>query len=241
MGKVTQQPSFPTVATTQPAAGGRLALAVIEPSTYAILDPQSNVSCMVSENLSGESVSEFDLDRVACPAGGGLQWTVPSLSGEENVDAIEGIIVHVAKRRQFWADKNPSGNPPDCHSRDTIRGVGTPGGDCEACPHNQFGSAENGRGKLCKESREVFLCRPGDNLPIVIHVPAASIGNLKKYMMRLPSIPYFQAVTRFKLAREKNADNIAYSEIKPEIVAVLPPEAIGRIREYAVSLQKVFG
>lgn len=220
------------------------ALTVIDPKSYAVLDPNAESVAMVGSNLAGESISEFDLDQVKTPSGGVTIWTVPTITGEENVDSIEGIIVHVAKRRQYWASTDPSGQPPDCHSRDMLRGIGNPGGDCEQCPHNEFGSSKkggggSGRGKACKETRAVFLVRPTDNLPIVVNFSPGSLKNLKQYLLKLPA-PYFQVITRLTLEKQKNADGIAYAQIRPTMVERLPAESVDRIREYAVALQKTF-
>jgi hypothetical protein len=216
------------------------ALAPHDHTRYAILDPNSQAANLVGSNLAGENVSEFDLDQVKVPGGGGTIWEVPSVHGPENVEAIEGIIVHIGKRRQFWAEQDPTGDPPDCHSKDMVTGIGNPGGPCEQCKFNQFGSSKNERGKACKESRAVFLCREGDNLPIVVNIPPGSLKNLKQYLMRLPA-PYFQVITRLKLSKVKNKDGIGYAEVRPELVAPLPGEVAGNVREYAISLQKTFG
>jgi hypothetical protein len=218
---------------------GTLALTVIEPREYAILSPDSQVAALVSSNLAGEDVSEFDLDNVKVPAGGGTRWTIPGVAGDVDEEEIVGIIVYVGKRRQFWASNDPTGEPPDCTSRDMVKGVGNPGGECATCPHNEFGSAKNGHGKGCKETRALFVVRQTDHLPIVVNIPPGSLKNLKQYLLRLP-VPYQQVITKLSLKAEKNSDGIKYSQVVPSLVTHLPGEFVPRIDGYAKELQKVF-
>lgn len=216
------------------------ALATVDPKNYAILDADSNVAELVASNLAGESISEFDLDQVKVPTGGGTRWSLPTLSGDIESEEITGIIMHVGKRRQYWSSGEPTGAPPECHSRDMLKGIGKPGGDCEACPNNQFGSGKNGSGKACKETRSLFLIREKDQLPIVVNIPPGSLKNVKQYLMRLPA-PYFQVITRLTLKTEKNGQGIKFSTVVPQMVTQLPGESVPRIRDFAGQLQKVFG
>lgn len=220
------------------------ALTVIDPKKYAVLDPNAQVASAVSSNLDGENLSEFDLDQVKTPSGGVTLWTVPTIDGDKNVESIEGIIVYVAKRRQYWESTDPTGQPPDCHSRDMIHGIGTPGGECERCPLNEYGTSQkgggkHGRGKACKETRAVFLVRQTDNLPIVVNFSPGSLKNLKQYLLKLPA-KYWQVITRLTLEKQKNADGIVFSQIRPTMVERLPAECIERVMEYSLALQKTF-
>lgn len=235
MAKQTQT----ELATQEAPINGQTAIAVIDAKQYAVLDPASNVAELVAMNLAGDDVSEFDLDMVKVPSGGGTTWIVPSLAGDEETKAIEGIIVHIAKRRQYWASSDPTGDPPDCYSRDMLKGIGNPGGECETCPMNQFGSAKNERGKACKEVCALFIVRASDHMPIVVNCPPGSLKNIKQYRLRLP-LPYFQVVTRLELSKVQNKDGIAYSEIRPSMVGKLPAESIDAMRAYAGNLQKAF-
>ena len=104
---------------------------------------------IIADNLGGEQITPFDLDRVTVPAGGALSWEVPTLDGEESVKEIEGIVIYWRTARAYWEqglDESGGGSPPDCSSDDGQIGIGTiaatvQGGQCSACPMNQFGSA----------------------------------------------------------------------------------------------------
>ena len=120
------------------------------------------------------SVGVFDLDTIRVPAAGGQRFAVPSLEGEQEAKAIEGVVVAWKDPRAYWRLSMGSGggaNAPDCSSPDGVRGVGDPGGDCATCPMNQWGSAvgDDGKpkkGKACKEMRNLFIVRPSDRIPV---------------------------------------------------------------------------
>lgn len=211
---------------------------------WPVLSPQSEAAQLIRDNLSGEDVGVGDLDRIKVPAGGATSWTVPTIEGDKNEKSLEGIIIHVARRRAYWDSPNPSGDPPTCASTDCITGVGDPGGDCASCPFNQFGSAVKqggvaGRGKACKESTLLFLLRSGQNLPVVVVTPPGSLKSIKQYRLKLP-VPYFGCLTRLSLKKSKNKDGIDYAEIVPEYVGPLDPTQVDFVRRYAQALTGVF-
>ena len=149
---------------TVPESANQIAVISNAAQYPALVNPQNAIDILRS-NLGGEKISEFDLQQIKIPTGGGLSWTIPSVSGERTSPSVEGIIVAVAPRRAYWESSDLSGNPPDCASRDLITGRGNPGGACELCEFAQFGSADNGAGKACKETRQVFLLTPGSQTP----------------------------------------------------------------------------
>ncbi|MDE2103885.1 MAG: hypothetical protein KGL39_42005 [Patescibacteria group bacterium] len=211
---------------------------------YPVLLPDSEAAQLVTANVAGEEISVADLDRIRVPGGGmTTTWTVPDIEGERTEKSIEGIIIHVARRRAYWSNPNPSGDPPDCRSDDCIRGVGNPGGECADCPLNEFGTAarpdgSQGRGKACRESTLLFLLTPGRSLPIVVCVPPGSLRIVKQYRLRL-QVPYFQAITRLELVKEKSKDGVSYAQIKPSYVGKLDADMTKSVRKYAEALKGV--
>jgi hypothetical protein len=215
-------------------------IAVIEnAAAYPSLRDPQNALDILKENLGGEKISEFDLQQIRVPAGGGLNWTIPTVSGETSAPSIEGIMVAVASRRAYWETSDPSGAPPDCVSTDMESGVGRPGGLCETCPMNAFGSAENGSGKGCKESRSVFLLTPGAQIPSVIIVPPGSLKTFRKFLVALP-VAYCTVVVKFSLAREKNRDGISYAQIVPSLVGAVPAESEEAVRGMSQLYKRMF-
>lgn len=211
---------------------------------YPVLSPSSQQAQMIRANLAGDEIGIGDLDRIKVPTGGATTWTVNTIEGEKQTKALEGIILHVARRRAYWENSNPTGDQPDCSSVDCITGVGDPGGPCVSCPMNQFGTAVKqggglGRGKACKESAVLFFLRPGANLPDAVVVPPGSLKPVRQYRVKL-TVPYFSAITRLELEKSSNKDGIAFAKIKPSFIGQLPPEAANDIRAFSEALAGVF-
>lgn len=211
---------------------------------YPVLVPGSEAAAVIAANMAGEPVGIGDLSRIRVPAGGGTSWTVTDLDGEKQVRELEGVIVHVGRRRAYWSSSDPSGSPPDCASTDCITGVGTPGGDCQTCQLNQFGSAKKpdgkpGRGKACKESALLFLLRPGATMPDVVVVPPGSLKPVRQYRLRMTR-PYYECVSRLMLSVTQNKDGIKFAQITPELVGYLDKTASDQVKQYADSLKGVF-
>ena len=199
----------------------------------------------IRENIGNDRITDRDLDRITVPLGGGLNWTVPTLEGEDSAKTLDGIIVHWTSPRAYWATGMEVGGntPPDCSSRDGDVGYGQPGGACHLCPLNEWGSAEGGSGKACKEKRMLFLLRTTDLLPIVIQAPSTSIQPVKKYLLRLASqgMPYWSVVTRLTLEKGSNANGIAFSRISPRSGGPVPEEQREMLSEYLHAIKPIIG
>jgi hypothetical protein len=227
------------------------AIARVDVSTLlpaALAEGFGSVGDIMRDNLGGEPLTPFDLERIKVPSGGGQYWMVatPEKPNGTPVEDLSGVIVYQRLGRQYWSvsmEEGGGGTPPDCSSEDGVTGSGNPGGSCHDCPMAQWGSAsKGGRGQACKSSRLLFVVSPDSFLPRVVVVPPTSLSAVKKYMTRLASLgrPFWSVVTRFRLERATNAQNIAYSRIVPELDQVIPTEAVGRIKEYADELRPVF-
>lgn len=232
-------PATTAIANVAPTGG---ALKIIDASNYALINDRASLQSMIY-NLQGEQISEFDLDRIKVPAGGATFFSVPTAEGIKPMEAVEGIVLHIGIRRSYWEDPNPSGVPPQCYSIDGLHGIGKPGGDCGACPFNQFGSAvkpdgKQGRGKRCREMRLMLIIRPEDRLPMVVLAPPASIKAVKQWLMKLP-VFMFQAVIRLTLQEDKNSDGIKYSKLVPEAIGSISPELAKGLQKYAATLKEV--
>ena len=131
---------------------------------------------------------EFSFDRVKLPAGGGTAFEIPSAESDESEMAkdITGVIVYNHPAYAYYRDKYTGGNnPPDCGSFDGVTGIGNPGGNCQNCPYNKFGSGE-GQSKLCKNKRMLYILREGELFPITLSLPT---GSLKSAFPRAQAEP----------------------------------------------------
>lgn len=194
----------------------------------------------IQENLGGEGINPFDLDRVKFPAGGGITWQVPTLSGEMDAPkALEGIIVYWRNTRSYWeTDYTGESTPPSCSSVDGEKGVGNPGGSCAMCPMAQWNSGKNG-GQACKAARLLFLMTKDSVLPLVVAVPPTSVGIMKKFFLRLAGqeISYHGGIMSLGLEQTKNKGGIAYSQIKPGLVKTLSAEQADAVKLYADTIK----
>ena len=107
---------------------------------FAVLANQDVLNEALADDCQG---LEFSFDRVKLPAGGGTAFEIPSADGEDSEMAkdITGVIVY--NHPAYYHDKyNGGSNPPDCGSFDGVSGIGNPGGSCQNCPYNKFGSGD---------------------------------------------------------------------------------------------------
>lgn len=215
-----------------------------EESPFALLrmDPQEARE-LLADALGGDSLSIADLDRIKVPSGGGTSWEVPTLDGDTAKKVIEGVVIHRATRRAYWPysmEDRPddSDGTPDCQSNDGVQGFGDPGGPCNECPMNEFGSdIKGGPGKACKETRQLFVLTPDDLLPLVVTVPPASLANVKTYFLRLMrgQVAATDVVTQIGLEKVTSGKT-PFSRVTLKRGATLDPDARARVREYAAMM-----
>ena len=172
-----------------------------------------NLNEALSEEMTGMHVT---FDRVTIPSAGGTVFEVPgALPGEtDTVKEFSGVILFHHPLFSYYKERFTGGtNPPDCGSYDGISGVGDPGGSCDHCSLNQFGSGENG-GKACKNKRRIFILREGEMIPLLLTLPTGSMKEFGVYIKRLLSKgrKSCSVVTRFSLKKATNSGGIAYSQ-----------------------------
>ncbi len=176
----------------------------------------------VSSEMAGMSAT---FEHIRIPIGGATLFEMPGEDPEETLPVKEftAVILHHHPMRAFYeAEYTGGSNPPDCGSFDGILGSGTPGGECDRCPLNAFGSGANGA-KACKEKRRLFLLREGDMFPVLLTLPTGSLKEFSRYLMRiLPRYAKSNAVlTRFSLAKAFSKTGIAYSKVQFRLERVL--------------------
>jgi len=186
-----------------------------------------NITDIIKTNLGGQ-LNVGDLDRIKIPSGGGSNWEVQTLDGEESVKAIEGVIIYFQYQNAYWAqsiDETGGGDPPNCFAKDSLYGIGDPGGDCLTCPFNKFGSDRNGgKGKECKNMAVLFVLQKGMVLPVVLMLPPTSVKVIRKYMTNLSAagLSYYNVMSSFELDKTKNEKGTPYSVVKPKSVDINP-------------------
>jgi len=224
-------------------------ITVIEQGAYLALNHDiTEVEAIIADNLGDEDLTERDLPRIKIPAGGGRTWEIPTLTGVEALQVLDGIVVHFKLTRAYWEPGAPQGGPPACVSDNGVVGVGDPGGACKTCPHAQYGTATNdkgepGPGQACNAKEIWFMLRPGSFLPVCLALPATSLKAAKQYRvgtlgsagMRLPSV-----VTHVALEQAKSGAGDTFSRAVPSVGGVLSPDEAAAAQAYAARFRPLF-
>ena len=207
-----------------PAKSKGLPKGVIPFNKYEIAAmDRKELKSLMAETLGALDVTEFDLERIVVPTGGGLNWQIANAEGETDTPrSFDAVILNFAKRRSFYEEsyeESGGGSPPDCSSSDCLTGEGNPGGSCNICPNAQFGSSKKpgGLGQACSQNMFLFIVRPDEIMPSVLKIPPTSIRAISKAIMRVAfkkRVHYYHALIRFCLGEAQNANGVAYSEIK---------------------------
>jgi hypothetical protein len=194
---------------------------------------------ILTENLGAGGMSEFDLQKIKIPSGGGIAFEVTDIDGEKAVPKIKAVILFHRDQRAYWPNSldETGGVAPDCHSNDALVGIGSPGGTCASCPLALFGSAKKGKGQACKQTKQLFVLREGSDsiLPEVFSVPPTSLGNFKKLALMLGGrgVGVTGIVVEIGLTKEKNAAGTAYSEATFKPVRILTSEEKTKVEQFA--------
>lgn len=222
----------------------------LAPVNYAVMTYQpTDLAQIINDNLGGATIDPSMLDRVVVPSGGSTTWTVPTLEGEIETKTIEGILVGFTDPKAYWLksmEETGGGTPPDCSSIDGVIGVANtpdgPGGMCSTCPLNQWGSdPKGGKGKACKDMRNMFIVREGNILPMVVTLPPTSLAPMRQFMLRLASmgLHYTAATIKLELEKVKNDGGIWYAKVKPSLGQKLLPEQAAHMKQFAEAIKPV--
>jgi len=199
----------------------------------------------MSEEMDGLQV---DFDRAKIPTGGGLAFEVPG-DDPDNPDMekeVIGVIVDHHPVNAYWENKfEGQNNPPDCSSMDGKQGLNSNTGEirnCKTCPLNQFGSAEDGRGKACKNMHRVYLLRSGEMFPLLITLPPTSIKPLSNYIAKrvlAKGKRTTDVITKISLKKTQNSSGITYSQVQFAKVEDLDPATAEQIRQYSQGIKAI--
>lgn len=209
---------------------------------------ESAKSLSIADNQGFMSLQNFDLnnaiktemdglstsfDNIKIPIGGVTLFEMPTENPEEteSVKEFSAVILYHHPMRAFYKEAYTGGtNPPDCGSFDSLIGVGNPGGDCESCLYNEFGTGINGA-KACKERRRLYLLKEGDIFPMILSLPTGSLKSFSKYLMRC--LPRWGGsnlgITRFSLTKATSNGGIVYTKVQFQMERKLTEEEINLI------------
>ena len=212
------------------------ALAVQENAGYLAL-AEFGFSTDIGAEMNG---LELSFEKIKIPSGGGLAYEVPGEDSEiDTVKEFSGVVLYHHPVFMRYDTKYTGGNnPPDCGSFDGKVGKGNPGGNCKTCPHNQFGTGDNGS-KSCKNRQRVYVLREGELFPMLLSLPTGSLKQFSRFVAsqlskgRKPS----QYVTRFSLRKATNNSGIVYSQAQFKVDRILTAEEIPLVAALAEQIK----
>lgn len=200
---------------------------------------------MVDNDCAAMDVSEdyeglrLTFPRVKIPGGGNLQFEIPS-DDPENPDYtkyIEGVILYNHDTCAYWPEGSEYDDnvTPLCSSVDGKKGYGAPGGICATCALNQYGSVEKGKGKACKNMRNLYILRSGEYMPMLLSLPPTSLRPYSDFVSATFAArrrPIFAGVVQIGLKRVDNGSN-TYSVATFRLVQRFEGEKLLQIKQYA--------
>ena len=109
---------------------------------------------------------------------------------------------------------------PDCYTNDGI----APASDatnaqskkCATCAHNQFGSARQGKGKACADTKRLAIAAVDQlNEPMLLRIPPASLKPLSEYVKFLDNrgADYDQVLTKISFDMEAESPKLSFKPI----------------------------
>lgn len=195
-----------------------------------------SVAMDVSEDYEGLRLS---FPRVKIPGGGNLQFEIPS-DDPENPDYtkyIEGVILYNHDTCAYWPEGSEYDDnvTPLCFSVDGKKGYGAPGGVCATCALNQYGSVEKGKGKACKNMRNLYILRSGECMPVLLSLPPTSLKPYSDFITTAFAArrrPIYAGVVQIGLKRVDNGSN-TYSVATFRLGQRFEGEELLQIKQYA--------
>jgi len=180
-------------------------------------------------------------NRLAAPTGNRIAVTQDRKFRAPNgdkFDRVSGIIVDFIAKKAWYPNPYDKDNivPPHCFGLDFVAhsalepSENSPERQCETCatcPKNAFGSAENGKGKACKDSYVLALLGPDaeEGSPLMtLEISATGIKPFEKYVRDLAretgKAPY-AFVTEFFMD-----DSVDYASVRCGFPLEASPELI---------------
>lgn len=205
------------------------------------------VKNMASSQITARKLPRLKLDK--------YDYVINDVDGTHHLNTFRGVILHSRTERAYWSQPIREGekNAPDCHSLDSITGIGKPGGKCRTCPLAQFGSGRRNdgspsRGQACRQSALLFLYRDSATslLPELLTLPPTSLRNWNDFYNQVTTklyhgrlMPLERLVIDFGTEPVKSG-SINYSVGTFRAVGILPEERSRYIARLAEIFADIF-
>lgn len=199
-------------------------------------------SAELADDMDGLQLS---FQRAKIPGGGVLQFELPGEDPEnpDYVQTLEGVILFNHSANSYWpaGSEYDDNTPPQCQSVDGKVGYGDPGGICEACDYNKFGSDPNGGGKACKNMRVLYLLRSGEFMPLAINLSPTSISPFREFLNQgfvFRNRATYGSLVEIGLKRQTNPEGKDYSVATFKRLGDFHGEQLAAVRKYALSFRE---
>lgn len=218
-------------------------LSVIKSDGAVSIVPSAEDLAVILEELRDMDRMPYGRIKIAPGGVNVFQIFEPGEEEPSPAQSVEGVIFLSHKTNGLWLSAFGGENKaPDCSSIDGEEGTRTGTGECIACatcPYNQFGSDNGGqgRGKACKNMRQLYIMRRGDIFPMLLTLPPTALRAYDNYRTKvmLGRKRMGAVMTRITLKSEKNKDSISYSSPLFETVGVLSADDSKAMDQYAAS------
>ena len=178
--------------------------------------------------------TSVNMRKIKMPMAGGNAFQVESdIEGDpDNKKTFDAVILFSHLMNARWeSDYNGEATPPTCTSYDGKQGAIFETGEifnCDTCPHNQYGSGENGVGKTCKNMRRIFMMLSGQPWLYTFSVPPTSVKEVTKQLTRITAttrLPLSRLVVRFSLTKGATKARSGVTKVSVESIGRLDPAA----------------
>jgi len=180
------------------------------------------------EKLAVYAEEAADSEQVGSGKFISLQGGIMSFNGATMDDnMIDAVVIDHMMENAYYDTKFDADNPqpPACYAygrkekemaphEKAQNPQGGAGGKCEGCEFNEWGTADTGRGKACRNTRRLALISAGDlddieNAPVAfLRLPVTSVAEWSAYVHKLQETmkrPPFSFVTNIKLVPDKKS------------------------------------
>ena len=194
----------------------------------------------LQDDLDGVQLS---FTRVKIPSGGAVFFEIPGDNPDDPVPTkeIEGIILYSHLNYAYWPDGSEYDDniPPLCTSFDGKVGCGEPGGACDMCMFNKYGTATDGKGnpskgKACKNMRNLYILRSGEIMPIMLSLSPTSLKPYNDFASACflsKNRPTYTGIVKISLRKVEGAN--AYSVAVFKKVRNFEGEELAKVTAYA--------
>ena len=126
---------------------------------------------------------------------------------------------------------------PDCYSTDGIvpatDAVNAQSKKCASCVHNQYGSAKQGKGKACSDTKRLAIAAVDQiNEPMLLRIPPASLKSLGEFIKFLDNrgCDFDQVITKISFDMEAESPKLTFKAL-----GILDDKTAASVKEMAES------